>query len=210
MGKTKRVLHKKAMRKQGRKRRHGHRPFAKWRQQRWKRFMKEAGQIAPSGSAPKVTAARPGEEIYCPRSILMDVLWHKYSLSMFLTVLWPKGLVRSLNVRGRERTTKKGTPPPRGRKQGHLPRTEEKMPEKLPSNPDMFEALFEKWRHGVEAVSPEQEVQQWLAEKEKLGKKHYELVLNLGDDEGKKTLRELVEGERWDEALQIIHRVDHW
>ena len=207
MDKTK-MPREKGARKRPRERWLGSPFFGLWEKHRWDRLMEETARIVASGNPHEVIEVRPGGSVYYhigSRQIRPSQLRRLARRG----VVPRKDLALLVNLR-EQVIAREDAFLLLASKQGRPPRTEGKMPEKLPNDPDPFEALFEKWRHGVEAVSPEQEVQQWLAEKKKLGKKHYELVLNLGDDEGKKTLRELVEGERWDEALQIIHRVDHW
>ncbi len=84
------------------------------------------------------------------------------------------------------------------------------VPRKTEPAIEESEHLFREWPHGTEPPSPKQLVQRWLRREKRRGEEHYRLVLNLGDERGGTTLGELVRSQRWDEALAIIRRVDHW
>jgi len=58
----------------------------------------------------------------------------------------------------------------------------------------------------IKPASPQEVVKQFLAEARKIGKEHYELTLEIGGAEGK-TLGELIQAGRWEDALDAVRRV---
>jgi len=58
----------------------------------------------------------------------------------------------------------------------------------------------------IKPVSPQEVVEQFLAEAREIGKEHYELTLRIGGAEGR-TLGELIEAGRWEDALDAVRRV---
>lgn len=61
-------------------------------------------------------------------------------------------------------------------------------------------------RKGVRPLSPQEAVEQFLAEAREIGPGHYELTLRIGGAEGR-TLGELIEAGRWEDALDAVRRV---
>lgn len=55
-----------------------------------------------------------------------------------------------------------------------------------------------------------EQARRWLEQEQAKGADHYRRVLLLGNDSGTMTLGELVQEERWDEALAIIYRITYW
>jgi hypothetical protein len=77
----------------------------------------------------------------------------------------------------------------------------------LRSMEEAIAALREvKPRKVVKRVSPREVVEQFLAEAREIGEDHYRLTLRIGGIEGK-TLGELIEAGRWEDAMDAVRRV---